>query len=51
MLLGWVMSAVQRKPRYPDREFRIFLHRYQMRALLVGKKRAIEEIQLGKDVA
>lgn len=50
MLSGWVLSAVQRKPRYPDREFRKFLHRYQMRALLVGKKRAIEQIRQEKDV-
>jgi biofilm PGA synthesis N-glycosyltransferase PgaC len=44
MLWGWVRSALQRKPRYADREFRKFLRSYQMRALFVGKKRAIEEI-------
>jgi glycosyltransferase involved in cell wall biosynthesis len=44
MLWGWVKSALDRKPRYDDPEFREFLRRYQRRVLLVGKKRAIEEI-------
>jgi poly-beta-1,6-N-acetyl-D-glucosamine synthase len=44
MLWGWVKSAVDRKPRYDDAQFREFLRRYQRRVLLVGKKRAIEEI-------
>ena len=43
MLWGWVTSALQRKPRYQDAEFRAFLRRYQARALLVGKQRAIQE--------
>ena len=44
MLWGWVKSALDRKPRYHDAEFRTFLGRYQRRVLLVGKKRALEEI-------
>ena len=44
MLWGWIRSAIQRKPRYPDVKLLKFVHRYQLRALLVGKKRAIEEI-------
>jgi len=44
ILWGWISSALQGKPRYQDMEFRRFLHRYHWRALLVGKKRAIEEI-------
>jgi hypothetical protein len=44
MLWGWVKSALERKPRYYDPEFREFLRRYQRRVLFVGKKRAIEEI-------
>ena len=44
MLWGWVKSALQRKPRYDDPEFRRFLRRYQRRALLVGKRRAAEEM-------
>lgn len=44
ILWGWLKSALQRKPRYGDPAFRCFLNRYQWRALLVGKKRAIEEI-------
>jgi hypothetical protein len=43
-LLGWLRSWVQRKPRYEDREFRSFLRRFQWRAMIVGKKRAIAEI-------
>jgi glycosyltransferase involved in cell wall biosynthesis len=45
MLWGWVKSALQRKPRYNDLVFRQFLRRYQMRALIVGKRRAIDEIE------
>jgi poly-beta-1,6-N-acetyl-D-glucosamine synthase len=44
MLWGWLKSALQRKPRYDDPEFRRFLRRYQRRALLVGKRRAAEEM-------
>jgi biofilm PGA synthesis N-glycosyltransferase PgaC len=44
MLWGWIKSALQGKPRYEDAEFRKFVRRYQWRALLVGKRRAIEQI-------
>jgi hypothetical protein len=44
MLWGWIKSALQGKPRYEDLEFRKFLRAYQWRALMVGKKRAIEKI-------
>lgn len=44
MIWGWLSSALQRKPRYNNPEFRKFLRRYQWRSLLVGKKRAVEEI-------
>ena len=44
ILLGWLKSALQGKPRYADPAFRAFLRRYQWRALLRGKQRAIEEI-------
>jgi poly-beta-1,6-N-acetyl-D-glucosamine synthase len=44
MLWGWIKSALQGAPRYEDAAFREFLRRYQWRALLVGKKRALEEI-------
>jgi hypothetical protein len=50
MLWGWLKSALQGKPRYDDPEFRKFLRRYQRRALLVGKKQAIEEIHRDKGV-
>lgn len=44
VLFGWLKSAIQRKPRYNDPEFRRFLRSYQWRALFVGKNKAIEEI-------
>ena len=44
MLWGWLSSALRRKPRYDDADFRAFLRRYQLRALLVGKQRAIREL-------
>ena len=44
MLWGYVWSAVRRLPRYPDPEFRRFLRRWQRRALVIGKRRAAEEI-------
>jgi poly-beta-1,6-N-acetyl-D-glucosamine synthase len=44
MLWGYLRSTVARKPRYEDPEFRQFLRHYQRRVLLLGKKRAIEEI-------
>jgi glycosyltransferase involved in cell wall biosynthesis len=50
MLWGWVRSALQGLPRYDDLTFRHFLRRYQWRALLVGKKRAIEEIHQAKGI-
>jgi glycosyltransferase involved in cell wall biosynthesis len=45
MLWGWIESALSRKPRYPDLEFRRFLRRYQRLALLLGKRRALEKIR------
>jgi glycosyltransferase involved in cell wall biosynthesis len=45
MLWGWLRSAALRLPRYEDEEFRSYLRRYQRRALLVGKQRAIADIQ------
>jgi len=44
VLWGWIRSALQGKPRYNDPAFRVFLRRYQMSALLMGKKKAIEKI-------
>jgi glycosyltransferase involved in cell wall biosynthesis len=51
ILWGWLKSALQGKPRYDDPEFRRFLRNYQRRALLVGKRRAIEEIHRGQGAA
>jgi len=50
MLWGWISSALQSKPRFEDPEFREFLRRYQRRALLMGKKKAIEEIHGKKGI-
>jgi biofilm PGA synthesis N-glycosyltransferase PgaC len=44
IMWGWIKSAALRKPRYENSDFRRFLRRYQMRALLVGKRRAIAEL-------
>jgi poly-beta-1,6-N-acetyl-D-glucosamine synthase len=44
MLWGWGKSALQRQPRYNDLAFQRFLRSYQWRALLVGKQRAVDEI-------
>jgi hypothetical protein len=44
IMWGWIKNAAQRKPRYENLAFRQFLRRYQMRTLLVGKRRAIAEI-------
>lgn len=44
MVWGWLQSALMRKPRYNDPEFRKFLRRYQRRVLFFGKKRALDEI-------
>jgi glycosyltransferase involved in cell wall biosynthesis len=43
VLWGWIHSWLQRKPRYDDLEFRRFLRRFHRRALLVGKRRAMDE--------
>jgi glycosyltransferase involved in cell wall biosynthesis len=51
ILWGWLKSALGGKPRYADPAFRAFLRRYQWRALLVGKRRAIEEIHRERCVA
>ena len=50
MLWGWLWSALQGKPRFEDLEFRRFLRRYQWRALLRGKRRAIDEIHREKGI-
>ena len=44
MIWGWLKAALMRKPRYGDIEFRKFLRRYQWRALWLGKRRALDEI-------
>lgn len=44
VLWGWLRSALRREPRYDDPEFRKFLRRYHRRVLLVGKRRAVEEL-------
>jgi biofilm PGA synthesis N-glycosyltransferase PgaC len=41
---GWLRSAVTRERRYDDPEFRKYLNRYQLRSLVVGKRRATAEI-------
>ena len=45
ILWGYVKSALRRKPRYTDPEFRKYLRDYQWQVLVSGKKRAIGKIQ------
>jgi len=42
---GFLWSRLRGLPRYEDEEFRLFLRRYQRRALMVGKRRATAEIE------
>jgi biofilm PGA synthesis N-glycosyltransferase PgaC len=44
MQWGWIRSALKGLPRYQEAEFRRFLRRYHRRVVLVGKKRALEEL-------
>lgn len=44
MMWGWLKSALQGDPRYPDLEFREFLRKYQFHALWAGKRKAIGKI-------
>jgi len=46
ILWGYVKSALQRKPRYQDPEFRKFLRYYQWQVLLGGKRRALDKVRL-----
>ena len=48
MLWGWLTSAVLRKPRFDNAEFRRFLRYYHKRVLLVGKRRAGSEFPTAK---
>jgi glycosyltransferase involved in cell wall biosynthesis len=50
ILWGWIKSALKRLPRYEDPVFRRFLRHYHWRALLVGKRKAIAEIESGGSV-
>jgi hypothetical protein len=44
MLWGFIKSVFSHGPRYEDREFRKFLHRYQWACLIKGKHRATIEL-------
>lgn len=48
MLLGYLKSMLLREVRYPDEELRRFVQKYQWRALIFGKKRAVAEINKSK---
>lgn len=45
ILWGWLKSWSQRLPRYEEPGFREFLRHYHWRALLVGKRKAIMELE------
>ena len=51
MLWGWLESAIASKPRYDEAGFREFLRHYQWRALVIGKRRAVEEASCGRSRA
>jgi biofilm PGA synthesis N-glycosyltransferase PgaC len=44
MLWGYTKSALARKPRYADAEFRRFVNRYQWACLVRGKRKATEDL-------
>jgi poly-beta-1,6-N-acetyl-D-glucosamine synthase len=46
MIWGWIVSAALRKPRYHNPKFRRYLRRYQLRAMLVGKRRAVAQLEM-----
>ena len=48
---GWLGSALRRRPRYGDAEFRKYLRRYQWQVLCRGKKAAVASLEeSGKSV-
>jgi glycosyltransferase involved in cell wall biosynthesis len=51
MLWGYLRSAVTRKTKYEDREFRRFLRRYQWSCLFLGKSRATERLNRRQSIA
>ncbi len=44
ILYGWLKSWIRDLPRYEEPGFREFLRHYHLRSLLVGKQRAVAEI-------
>jgi glycosyltransferase involved in cell wall biosynthesis len=51
MVWGYLKSALSGKPRYPDREFRRFLRRYQWACLLRGKSKATKDLDISQAAA
>lgn len=51
MIWGWLRSALARRPRYDDAEFRAFLRRYQHLALRIGKSDAAERVRREREHA
>ena len=41
---GYMRAWITRQPRLDDPELQRFIRRYQRRALIVGKRRAVQEI-------
>jgi glycosyltransferase involved in cell wall biosynthesis len=48
---GYVQSAIQRRPRYGDEEFRRFLRRWQWNCLIKGKAAATAELDRRQELA
>ncbi|MEL6264758.1 MAG: glycosyl transferase family 2, partial [Pseudomonadota bacterium] len=45
MMLGYLQGWWQGRPRHPDPELVAFIRSYQRRALVMGKRRAVEAIE------
>jgi hypothetical protein len=43
ILWGYLKSMFGRAPRFDDKEFRRFLRRFELRSLLFGKRRTVDQ--------
>lgn len=50
MLWAYIKSAILKKPRYGDSQFKKYLNNFQWRSLILGKDKAIQHIYKNKGV-
>jgi glycosyltransferase involved in cell wall biosynthesis len=50
MLWGYLLAAMRGAPRYGDKDFDRFLHRFQWNSLVLGKRRAVEKLDTSNEV-